>query len=99
MAGLRELIGEEPPDLPRGDGIAVEAEEPRELGRVLKLEHEKRDVQENEDVRRAQIFTAASEHDRANVASRLNNSAPARRGISTDVTRQALNSFAWMQIR
>ena len=27
MAGLRELVCEEPPDLARGDGVAVESEE------------------------------------------------------------------------
>ena len=55
--------------------MPIEGEQTSELFAILVLQQEKRDVQEQEDVNRPKILTAASEHDRANVLSVHKNSA------------------------
>jgi hypothetical protein len=66
VSGLRELIGEQAPDCPAATAFRSKPKRRVNLG-VLVLEKEERHIQEEQNVRRAQIFTAASEHDDPNV--------------------------------
>src|SRR5438552_2866953 len=62
LPGLDELIGEQTPDLPGHDGLAIEPKQHRISLGILNLEAEKGDIQEQQDVDRPAILALSRDH-------------------------------------